>query len=62
MKLNHMPSLSTCIIKNNSVVWSKGYGFYDIIHRKKASDDTIYMAGSISKSFTATAILESAVP
>ena len=58
MKLNHMPSLSACIIKNNSVVWSKGYGFYDIIHRKKASDDTIYMTGSISKTFTATALMQ----
>lgn len=58
MKLCHMPSLSACIIKDNSIAWSKGYGFYDIIHKKKASDDTIYMIGSISKSITATALMQ----
>jgi len=58
MKLGHMPSLSACIIKDNSVAWSKGYGFYDIRHKKKASDDTIYMTGSISKSVTATALMQ----
>jgi CubicO group peptidase (beta-lactamase class C family) len=58
MKIGNMPSLSACIIKNNSVVWSKGYGFYDLENKKKASNDTIYMAGSISKTITATAILQ----
>ena len=58
MKVGHMPSLSACIIKNNGIVWSKGYGFYDIMHRKKACDDTIYMIGSISKSVTATALMQ----
>ena len=58
MKLGHMPSLSACIIKNNSVVWSNGYGFYDLKNKKEASADTIYMAGSISKSFTATALMQ----
>jgi dipeptide/tripeptide permease len=26
MRIGHMPSLSTCIIKNNSIVWYGGYG------------------------------------
>jgi CubicO group peptidase (beta-lactamase class C family) len=58
MKLGHMPSLSACIIKNNSVVWSKGYGEYDLKKHKKASDDTIYYVASISKSITAVAIMQ----
>ncbi len=29
-RLGHMPSLTACIIKNNEVVWSKGYGKYDL--------------------------------
>ncbi len=58
MKLGHMPSLSACIIKNNSVVWSKGYGEYDLKNNKKASNDTVYYIASISKSITAVAIMQ----
>jgi len=58
MKLGHFPSLSACIIKNNSVVWSKGYGFCDLKNAKSASNKTIYMAGSITKTFTSTAIMQ----
>jgi len=58
MKLGHLPSLSVCMIKNNSVVWSKGYGFYDITNKKKATDSTIYPIASITKTITATAIMQ----
>ena len=58
MKRSRIPAFSGCIIKNNSVVWSKGYGLSDIRQGKKASDDTIYMIGSVSKSITATAVMQ----
>ena len=58
MKIGHIPSLSACIIKNNSVVWSKGYGEFDRENHKKASTDTIYYVASISKSITAVAIMQ----
>lgn len=58
MKLGHMPSLSACIIKNNVSVWSKGYGLYDIEHGKAAFEDTIYAVASISKTVTATALMQ----
>jgi len=58
MKLGHMPSLSTCIIKNNEVVWDMGYGLYDIEHNKDASENTIYAVASISKTVTATALMQ----
>jgi len=58
MKQAHMPSLSTGIIKNNSMVWYRGYGHYNVLTRKRPSPDTIYMIGSISKSITATALMQ----
>lgn len=58
MEKAHFPSLSACIIKNNSVVWSKGYGFYDIQNKKEVTNDTIYLVGSISKTITATAVMQ----
>lgn len=58
MKQAKIPSLSACIVKNDSVVWHNGYGFYNRLLRKKPSDDTVYMAGSVSKAVTATALMQ----
>lgn len=58
MRLGHMPSLAACIIKNDTVVWTKGYGFYNRFPRRTPSDDTIYPVASMSKSITATAIMQ----
>lgn len=58
MKLGHMPSLSACIIRNDGVVWAKGYGLYDIEHDKIATENTIYAVASISKTVTATALMQ----
>ena len=58
MKLAHKPSVSACIIINNSVVWSQGYGLYDIENNKPATLDTLYLLASVSKTVTATALMK----
>lgn len=58
MNKGHMPSLAVAIIKNNSLVWSKGYGYADIKNKKEVTTKTVYMLASISKTFTATAIMQ----
>jgi len=58
MYLAHMPSLSVCILKNNSIIWSNAYKHADRKNHIPAILDTIYMVASISKTFTATAILQ----
>jgi CubicO group peptidase (beta-lactamase class C family) len=58
MFTGYIPSLSACIIHNESVVWSNGYGFYDFRGLKQPSMDTIYQVASVSKTVTATAILQ----
>jgi CubicO group peptidase (beta-lactamase class C family) len=47
-----MPSLSVGIIVNDELVWAKVYG------STPAGLDTAYMTGSVSKTFTATAIMQ----
>ena len=42
MKLAKIPSLSTCIIENDEVIWSNQYGFYDLENKKPANHNTIY--------------------
>jgi len=58
MKIAHMSALSAAIIKNNEVVWSKGFGIYDRENEKEATNETIYLVASISKTITATALLQ----
>ena len=58
MKIGHFPSLSACIIKNDEVVWSNGYGLYDIEREKYATEHTIYISCSISKTITGTALMQ----
>ncbi len=58
MKFAYKPSVSACIIINDSVVWSKGYGLYDIENNKPATPDTLYLMASISKTVTATALMQ----
>ena len=65
MKELHFASLSAGVIINNSLVWSKGYGYYRDYYNlfipkesKTPSKDTIYIGASVSKSITATAILQ----
>lgn len=58
MKLGKIPSVSTCILNNNEIVWYKGYGLCNIEKQTKPDINTIYMIASISKSITATALMK----
>lgn len=54
----HKPSISACIIINDTVVWSKAYGLYDIEKNKPAMTNTLYLTASVSKTVTATALMQ----
>lgn len=58
MKKGSYPSISTCIIKNNSIIWEKSYGYRDIKNLKKPNNQTIYGLGSVTKTITATAYMK----
>jgi CubicO group peptidase (beta-lactamase class C family) len=58
MNSSHWPSLALAIVKNNTMVWSKGYGYADIRQKREATNTTVYMLASISKTFTATALMQ----
>jgi CubicO group peptidase (beta-lactamase class C family) len=48
-----IPGLSIGIIRNDSVIFSKGYGKLEIPKERKVDKNTLFGIGSISKSFTA---------
>ena len=58
MRLLKAPSLTVCVIKNDSIVWNNTYGLSNVYLLKRPSLDTIYTVGSISKCVTGTAIMQ----
>jgi CubicO group peptidase (beta-lactamase class C family) len=58
MRLAHKPSIATCIIYQDDIIWSNAYGYYDIENKKEATTQTLYLQASVSKTVTATALMQ----
>jgi len=58
MEANHIPGLSACIVKKDKLVWAKQYGWADVENKIPMAADTIQNIGSISKTITATAVMQ----
>jgi CubicO group peptidase (beta-lactamase class C family) len=56
LKQWQIPGVSVAIVKNGKVVWMKGYGLKEAGSPEKVDENTLFMIGSNSKAFTATAI------
>ncbi|MBA3317334.1 MAG: beta-lactamase family protein, partial [Gemmatimonadales bacterium] len=52
-----IPGLSVAVLRGDSVLLARGYGFANLEHRVPATDSTIYQSGSVGKQFTAAAIV-----
>ncbi|NIB38424.1 serine hydrolase [Pseudomaricurvus alkylphenolicus] len=50
--------LSIALVDDQDVVWSQGFGFADKENGIKATAETVYGVASVSKLFTATAIMQ----
>jgi CubicO group peptidase (beta-lactamase class C family) len=51
-----IPGVAVCIVKDGKVVWMKGYGVKEIGSTDKVDENTLFMIGSNTKAFTATAL------
>lgn len=58
MRKYNTPGLAISILKDNEVIYSKGFGSRDLQEFKPMDADTLIGIGSITKSFTAFAILK----
>lgn len=52
----NVPGVAVGIVKNNKVIYAKGYGLSDIKRGLPVTENTLFGIGSCTKSFTATAI------
>lgn len=57
-QFDKLPGISVGIVKDQELIWSKGYGLSDLDGEIAASPATIYSICSISKLFTSIAIMQ----
>jgi len=57
-KISNLPGFAVAIVKNDSIVFSKGYGFADKKKKIPYTIETIQPIGSVSKTFIGFAIMK----
>src|SRR5215470_13287527 len=58
MAYRGLPGMSVGIVYNQELIWSKGFGYSDVDNKIPATPQTIYRMASVTKLFTATAIMQ----
>ncbi len=58
VKEHRVPGAAAGVVRGDDLVWSTGYGFADVAARRTPDAHTLYRIASITKTFTATAILQ----
>ncbi|UCE18970.1 MAG: serine hydrolase [Gemmatimonadota bacterium] len=54
----HIPGMAACVVKDGRIVWNRAYGYAHVENNVEVSDATLFMLGSISKTFVATALMQ----
>lgn len=54
----HLPGVSAAVVRDQEVIWSKGFGMANTDQKVKTQTSTIYSICSISKLFTSVAIMQ----
>jgi CubicO group peptidase (beta-lactamase class C family) len=52
-----VPGMSVAVLRGDSVLLARGYGYANLEQHVPATDSTVYPVGSVSKQFTAAAIV-----
>ena len=60
MDVSKVPGLSIAVVDDQRIVWSTGFGYADTARHRRATGDTLYRVGAISKVVTAAAVLRAA--
>ncbi|KPL21227.1 MAG: hypothetical protein AMJ75_10385 [Phycisphaerae bacterium SM1_79] len=57
MSKGKIPGVAIALVDNDGIIWAEGFGYTDLKRKIPATPDTPFHIGSISKTFTATAVL-----
>ncbi len=58
LQANSTPGLGACLVKKDKLVWIGAFGWADMENKKPMTEKTIQNIGSISKTITATAVMQ----
>lgn len=58
MEARHIPGVAVAVMKNGQVWLAKGYGLANVELQVPVTEDTVYQLASVTKQFTATAIMQ----
>ena len=58
MRQSNVPRVAVAVLKDGQSVYNRGFGLRNLKHFKEMDTDTLIGIGSISKSFTAFAIMK----
>jgi D-alanyl-D-alanine carboxypeptidase len=58
MAYRRQPGLSIALVSDQKLLWAKGFGYADVEKKKLATPKTRYRIASITKLFTATAVMQ----
>jgi len=58
LSVDGAPGVSVAVVHRGDTLAMKGYGYADVENRVPASDQTVYRIGSVTKQFTAAAIMQ----
>jgi len=53
-----LTSISVGVVHDQQLIWSKGYGYADVVKKIPATDQTLYRVASLTKLFTSTAVMQ----
>ncbi len=56
--LLRIPGLSAAIVKDQKLLWTKGFGYADIEKRVPAAPNTLYYIASLTKTFATTVLMQ----
>ena len=56
-RTENVPGATVAIVENDAVVFTKAYGLADVARQAPATPDTVFRAGSISKSIVGIAVM-----
>jgi CubicO group peptidase (beta-lactamase class C family) len=57
LQRQRIPGMSVAVLRGDSVLLARGYGFANLEHHVPATDSTVYQSGSVGKQFTSAAIV-----
>jgi D-alanyl-D-alanine carboxypeptidase len=52
------PGVAIAVVHGDELVWARGFGLADVAARRPVTPETVFRLGSITKTFTATALLQ----